>query len=144
MNEIMKTIYRFYNLTASRFDCDVVNSPPKVSSYCLDPDLTPSRYNTSGPSRFVVTSDGLGVHKGWRRKTPHSQFLLARHVIIFLSTSFAISDAVTFRLWRRHSLLPAWILKTLLFSSLLAPKTSKMLLFPDFHFKEPKMTKGTI
>ena len=109
-----------------------------LSSDCLDPDLTPScvipflAFTCKLLLTALVTQSLFNSQKcfGVSRVTfypPLCQYVMP---------SPPKRDA--FRYYFQLDL------ETLPFSSLFAPKTSKMLPFPDFFSKVPKMTKGTI
>jgi hypothetical protein len=103
--------------------------------------VTPSLFNPDGHLSLYLHVTALITLKG-DALTNSFKNLMDRHVYFIYPTLFqvvrpsrAILEAV--RYYFQH------ILETLPFSSLFAPKMSKMLPFP-FFFKVPKMTKGTI
>ena len=89
MNEIWKTIYRLYILTASCVGSWRRQLAALIKSYCLDLFVTPSYRNCSGPSCVV------GLWRPWWRRQVTSLKILWIVTCIFHFHLFCNS-------WRRH------------------------------------------
>ena len=136
--KISKLYIENTGLTASHYDPDAVNQPPIFFSYCLDPDLTPSCVNSflAVTCNLLLTALVTPSFVISQKYSGTSRVTFYPPLCQYVTPSPPKHDAV-----RYYFQLD---LETLPFSSLFAPKMSKMLSFPDFFSKVPKMTKGTI
>ena len=133
-------IYIYYTLTASRFSlwrrqlaAKIKFVLPRSTSDAVMCKFTLGRHMYFDPYSLgdAVRPNSLENTLGRHVYFPHPP------ILPLLTSSLALP-------WRRQILFPARILRLCRFLHFFAPKTFKMLHFPDFSSKVPKITKETI